>query len=69
MALSIFAFRAVALTFFVLLATLVLADVEVVLMLVAPVPLFAAVTLGWFAVTRVLSSVGRVVPISSLFSS
>ena len=49
------------------LATLVLADVEVVLMLVAPVPLFAAVVLGWLGVTRVLSSVGRVIPTSSLF--
>lgn len=68
MALSIFAFRAIALTFFVSLATLVLADVEVVLMLIAPVPLFAAVALGWLGVTRVLSSVGRVIPISSLFS-
>ena len=68
MALSIFAFRAVALTFFVMLATLVLADVEVVLVLVAPVPIFAAVVLGWSAVTRTLGSMGRVIPVSSLFS-
>lgn len=68
MALSIFAFRAIVLTFFVLLATLVLADVEVVLILVAPVPFFAAVTLGWLAVSRVRTSVGRVNPISSLFN-
>lgn len=69
MALSIFAFRAIALTFFVMLATLVLADVEVVLVLVAPVPIFATVVMGWFAVTRVRGSLGRVfIPISSLFS-
>ena len=68
MALSIFAFRAVALTFFVMLATLVLANVEVVLVLVAPVPIFAAVSLGYFALTRLLGSMGRVIPVSSLFS-
>lgn len=68
MALSIFIFRAIALTFFVMLATLVLADIEVVSFLVAPVPIFATVVLGWYAATRIAGSVGRVVPIMSLFS-
>ena len=67
-ALSIFVFRAIALTFFVMLATLVMADVEVVLVVVAPMPIFAAVVLGWHAVTRIAGSVGRVVPTISLFS-
>ena len=40
MALSIFVFRAIALTFFVMLATLVMADVEVVLVVVAPCAYF-----------------------------
>ena len=61
MALSL-AFRAVVLTVFVMLATLVMADVEVVLVLVAPVPIFAAVVLGRIAVTRAYNSVGRVIP-------
>ena len=59
MALSL-AFRAVVLTVFVMLATLVMA--EVVLVLVAPVPIFAAVVLGRIAVTRAYNSVGRVIP-------
>lgn len=67
MALSL-AFRAVVLTVFVMLATLVMADVEVVLVLVAPVPIFAAVVLGRIAVTRAYNSVGRVIPSLSLFS-
>ncbi len=68
MALSIFVFRAIALTFFVMLATLVLADLEVVLVLVATVPTFATVVLGWHTVTRIAGSVERVVPTMSLFS-
>ena len=68
MALSIFVFRAIPLTFFVMLATLVLADLEVVLVLVAPVPIFATVVLGWHTVTRIAGSLGRVVPTMSLFS-
>lgn len=53
---------------FVTGASLVMADVEAVLVLVAPVPVFAAVALGWLAVPRLRSSVGRLVPISSLFN-
>ena len=68
MALSIVVFRAIALTFFVMLATLVLADLEVVLVLVAPVPIFATVVLGWHTVTQIAGSLGRVVPTMSLFS-
>lgn len=68
MALPIFIFRGIALTFFVMLATLVLADIEVVSFLVAPVPIFATVVLGWYAATRIAGSVGSVVPIMSLFS-
>ena len=68
MALSIFVFRAIALTFFVMLAKLVLADLEVVLVLVAPVPIFATVVLGWHTVTRIAGSVGRAAPTISLFS-
>ena len=51
-----------------MLATLVLADVEVVSVLVAPAPIFATVVLGWYAATLIAGSVGRVVPIMSLFS-
>ena len=51
-----------------MLATLVLADLEVVLVLVAPVPIFATVVLGWHTVTRIAGSLGRVVPTMSLFS-
>ena len=68
LALHIFIFRGIALTFSVMLATLVLADIEVVSFLVAPVPIFATVVLGWYAATRIAGSVGRVVPIMSLFS-
>ena len=68
MALSIFVFRAIPLTFFVMLATLVMADVEVVLVVVAPVFVFATVVLGRHTVTRVAGSLGRVVPTMSLFS-
>ena len=68
MALPIFIFRGIAFTFFVMLATLVLADVEVVSVLVAPAPIFATVVLGWYAATLIAGSVGRVVPIMSLFS-
>ena len=68
MALHIFIFRGIALTFSVMLATLVLADIEVVSFVVAPVPIFATVVLGWYAATRIAGSVGRVVPTMSLFS-
>ena len=68
MALSIFVFRAIPLTFFVMLATLVMADVEVVLVMIAPVHIFATVVLGWHTVTRIAGSVERVVPTMSLFS-
>ncbi len=51
-----------------MLATLVLADLEVVLVLVAPVPIFATVVLGWHTVTRIAGSVGRAAPTISLFS-
>ena len=68
LALSIFIFRGIALTFFVMLATLVLADVDVVSFLVAPVPIFATVVLGWHTATRIAGSLGRVVPTMSLFS-
>ena len=68
MALTIFVFRAIALTFFVMLATLVMADVEVVLVVVGPMPIFATVVLGWHTVTRIAGSVGRAAPTISLFS-
>jgi hypothetical protein len=68
LALSIFVFRAIALTFFVMLATLVMADVEVVRVVVAPMPIFATVVLGWHTVTQIAGSLGRVVPTMSLFS-
>ncbi len=68
MALSIFVFRAIALTFFVMLATLVMADIEFVLVVIAPMHIFATVVLGWHTVTQIAGSVGRVVPTMSLFS-
>ena len=68
MALSIFVFRAIPLTFFVMLATLVMADVEVVLVVVGLMPIFATVVLGWHTATRIAGSLGRVVPTMSLFS-
>ena len=68
LALSIFVFRAIALTFFVMLATLVMADVEVVLVVGGPMPIFATVVLGWHTATRIAGSLGRVVPTMSLFS-
>ena len=68
MALSIFVFRAIALTFFVMLATLVMADIEFVLVVIAPMHIFATVVLGWHTVTQIAGSVGRVVPTMLLFS-
>ena len=68
MPLSIFVFRAIALTFFVMLATLVMADIEFVLVVIAPMHIFATVVLGWHTVTQIAGSVGRVVPTMSLFS-
>tara|TARA_Y100001001_G_scaffold145636_1_gene152467 strand:- start:87 stop:293 length:207 start_codon:yes stop_codon:yes gene_type:complete len=66
--LSIFVFRAIALTFFVMLATLVMADIEFVLVVIAPMHIFATVVLGWHTVTQIAGSVGRVVPTMLLFS-
>ncbi len=68
MPLSIFVFRAIALTFFVMLATLVMADIEFVLVVIAPMHIFATVVLGWHTVTQIAGSVGRVVPTMLLFS-
>jgi len=68
LALSIFVFRAIALTFFVMLATLVMADIEFVLVVIAPMHIFATVVLGWHTVTQIAGSVGRVVPTMSLLS-
>ena len=68
MAFSIFVFRAIRLTFFVMLATLVMADIEFVLVVIAPMHIFAAVVLGWHTVTQIAGSVGRVVPTMLLFS-
>ena len=51
-----------------MLATLVMADIEFVLVVIAPMHIFATVVLGWHTVTQIAGSVGRVVPTMSLFS-